>query len=33
MLSDFFKARRKMQKEGRDWIVESGKDRTWLNKD
>ena len=33
MLSDFFKARRKMQKEGRDWIVESGKERTWLNKD
>lgn len=30
IISDFFKARRKMQKEGRDWIAESGKQRTWL---
>lgn len=29
IISDFFKARRKMQKEGRDWIVESGKVRSW----
>lgn len=29
LLSNFFRARRQMQKEGRDWIVESGKVRTW----
>ena len=29
IISDFFKARRKMQKDGRDWIVESGKVRSW----
>jgi len=32
IISDFFKARRKMQKDGRDWIVESGKVRSWQKK-
>ncbi len=32
ILKSFFKMRRKMKKEGRDWLKERGKTRDWLNK-
>ena len=32
ILRSFFKMRRKMHKEGRDWLKERGRSRDWLEK-